>query len=290
MVEVEISPCSGAERDLAIGLLDREFIASRGRSLSFRARFAPLWARVDVELLAARRGGEIVSLALSRPFEWGSDAAAVRAAMIGLVWTRSEQRGKGWGGALLQAAGERLRQQRFEFAVLWTTRPGFYGRAGWRSADCGVLGRFEGGAPAAGDSLPLPRELAPLIERLRIEDGHPRVHRKPACYEQLLPPAESAEAMCIRRNYAIVGKRGDCGYLLDCGGPGDDYPAIWKVLRSRYRVLYLNLQRGSRAQRALAGEATIDWEPQNLACWLPIAPGVDSSMFQSWYIPFFDRV
>ena len=289
MVSIQIAPCEGPERDTAIALLDGEFIHSRSRSVSLRERFAPVWASADSLLLAARSAHAIESLLLVRPFRCIAGGQTCRAAMVGLVWTRPESRGRGYGGALLRAAGERLAQQGYAFGALWSARPEFYARAGWIAADCGVLGRIRATASQPGPDQPIPLEAWSDIEALRSAEGSPRVERAPASYRMLLPPSDRIETICLSRSYAIVGRHGTRAYLLDCGGPADD-SGLRNALRSRYAELWLNLRRDCPAHRALASEPSISWEAQRLACWLPLARGFDSSIFRNWYIPFFDRI
>jgi len=288
-VNIQIAPCEGRERDSAIALLDGEFIDSRGRSGSLKQRFAPVWGSADSYLLAARSAHAIESLLLVRPFRWIVGGRSCRAAMIGLVWTRTESRGRGYGGALLRAAGERLAQQEYDFGTLWSARPDFYERAGWIAADCGVFGCLRGAPSEPNREQSGLRETRSAIEALRSEEGLPRVERSSAHYQMLLPPSERIEAICLARSYAIVGRRGNRAYLLDCGGRADG-AGLQSALRSRYAELWLNLRRDSPAHRALASDSTISWEAQRLACWLPLAKGFDQSVFRSWYIPFFDRV
>ncbi|MBI2315609.1 MAG: GNAT family N-acetyltransferase [Betaproteobacteria bacterium] len=289
MVAAEITafPASGCEEALA--LLDQEFIFSRGRTISLSIRFAGAVSQPDARFLAARCDGRIESLLLLRPFRWITPALVYRAVMIGLVWTRPEVRGRGHAGALLAHAAQMLRAGSFDFAVLWTTRPEFYARAGWIAADCGVLGHRRGraGATATHDDA---RALWPAIHSLREAEGGERVARTPASYATLLAPATEHDAAIEGGAYALVGRAGATGYVYEIGGQIGGLPALWRSLCGRYGELFLNVRRSSPAHERLAAQPATAWQDQHLAMWLPLSARARAVHFHDWYIPFVDHI
>jgi predicted N-acetyltransferase YhbS len=287
-----IAPCTGAEFEALLARLDQEFIFGKGRRLSLAQRFPEVLdpARPQNLLVVREHGLAASALALKR-FDWITPGRSWRAAMIGMVYTRPERRGRGSAGALLQAAQQSLAREGVEFAVLWTTQPGFYARLGWIGADCGVLGSLE----AAGAD-PAPRPAAPdaaaiaRAEALRRRYAPQRVARSAASYAALPPPAEQLELLIEGEACALLGRRGQQGYLYEFSGAPHAWPALWARLLARCRALTLNLQQDAAAQRWLSAQGAIRWQPQRLAMWLPLSAAARTARFSDWYIPFLDRI
>jgi GNAT superfamily N-acetyltransferase len=289
MVGSCVRACHPSECAEALALLDEEFIFSRGRTLSFGVRFAAALGQPDARMLLMRTDGRIDAALLVRPFGWITPERDWRAAMVGLVWTRPECRGRGQGSELLREAESLMRASGIEFAVLWTTRPGFYARCGWIAADCGALGHWTGGdAPAPSPAAA--GELWPAIHTLRESLGGERVARDLNAYAALLPPATEHDANFEHGAYALIGRAGATGYVYEIGGRAEGLPAIWSALRRRYRELYLNLRGSSAAQAWLSTQPGIDWQEQKLAMWLPLSAQADAAQFGRWYLPFLDRI
>lgn len=289
MVADRILQKSASDCGQALALLDEEFIFSRGRTIPLSVRFASALSEPASRFLVAQQHHRVESLLFLRPFQWITPGLSYRAAMIGLVWTRPEARGRGYGGALLAEAAKTMAREGIDFAVLWATRPEFYLRAGWIPADCGVLGRSRGtgsGAAAVGDAS----TLWPAIHSLRESTGGERVVRQLSSYTALLPPATRHEALLEHDAYALIGRNASTAYVQEIGGAPSGLPFLWHVLQSRYGEVFINLRRGSPAHLWLGRQPSIAWQNQSLAMWLPLSARADPAQFGTWYIPFLDRV
>ena len=287
-----IACCSGADFDALLPLLDQEFIFGKGRQLSLEKRFpATLERHRPQNILLARVGGAIASALATRPCTWVTPERSWRAAMIGMVYTRPELRGRGAASALLRATQAKFAEEGVEFAALWTAQPDFYARLGWLGIDCGTLGSVHAASPDAGLSA-MPPGAADIawIEALRPHYALERAERTEKTYATLLPHAERLELLRGDAAYAIVGRDRSHGYLYEMLGDAAEFPALWARLANRYHTLHLNLKRGTPAQRFLSAQGGISWQPQRLAMWLPLTAAARAAHFADWYVPFLDRI
>lgn len=287
-----IASCSAGDFDALLALLDQEFIFGKGRRLSLQQRFpAVLNRRSPRTILLAKAQNLIVSALAIKAFDWITPGRNWRAAMVGMVYTRPEWRGRGMASTLLQAAQQRMVQESYDFAVLWTGRTDFYARLGWTGADCGVLGVAHSATTKAAQTAPaLNAAAVAFIETLRRRSAPERAARTRICYASLPPPAERLELLRGDSAYALVGRRNDHGYLYEMMGEPGEFPALSSALAAAYATLYLNLRRDSAAERFFAAQRTIRWQPQRLAMWLPLSAAARSARFADWYIPFLDRI
>jgi predicted N-acetyltransferase YhbS len=285
-----IRPCTPAELPALIGLLDAEFIVSRGRSVSLAQRFpAVLHADNCTNILLACRGGDIAAAIVIKPFDWIAAERSWRGAMIGMVYTRPSERGQGLASQLLRAAAQRLRADRLDFAVLWTAQPDFYRRLGWMSSDCGVLGRF---ASNGGTSAGCLRVGAGAVEALRLLDAIAYTPRGETNYRTLPLPAERLEvrASPCGAAYAIYGVTADRAYVYEFAGAPSGYAALWQEICALVRTIYVNERRGSAAEQWLMAHTDTAWRGQALAMWLPLAEPACSRHWAGWHVPFLDRI
>ena len=287
-----ISSCRGGDFGTLLPLLDQEFIYGKGRKLSLGQRFPDvLDGRHPANILIARVDGGIASALATKTFSWITSGRSWRAAMIGMVYTRPAMRGSGTGSALLRATQTKLSREGLDFAVLWTARPDFYARQGWSGIDCGMLGRMRAAAPDThAAALPAPGSDFNWIEALRERHAPVRAARTELTYASLYPPAERLELLRGDSAYAIVGSSEGHAYLYEILGEEAELPALWARLAERYSDLYLNLQRGTAAERFLSAQAGISWQEQRLAMWLPLSAAARNAPYADWYIPFLDRI
>ncbi len=287
-----IASCSSADFDALLPLLDQEFVFGKGRRLSLQMRFPGTLDRQHPQnMLLASVGGAVASALATKPFTWITPERNWRAAMIGMVYTRPELRGRGVASALLRATQAKLAAEGIEFAVLWTARPDFYARLGWLATDCGTLGSMHAASPDANQpAMPPGAADVAWIEALRPRYAYERVARTAQTYASLLPHAQRLELLRGDAAYAIAGSDGIHGYLYEVLGDAAELPALWARLANRYRTLYLNLQNDTAAQRFLSAQAGISWQPQRLAMWLPLAAAAHDARFAHWYVPFLDRI
>lgn len=287
-----IASCSVRDFDALLPLLDQEFIFGKDRQLSLQQRFPAILDRHHPQnILLASVEGSIASALATKPFVWVTPERRWRAAMIGMVYTRPQLRGRGTASALMRATQAKLAQESFDFAVLWAAQPDFYARLGWSGIDCGTLGRVHTTSPDPIQSA-LPPGAADIawIEALRTQYAPERAERTYKTYATLLPHAQRLELLRGDAAYAIAGTDDNQGYLYEVLGDAAELPALWARLATRYHTLYLNLRRGTPAQSFLSAQRGITWQAQRLAMWLPLAARARGARFCDWYVPFLDRI
>lgn len=296
-----IEPCPKERVPELIALLDEEFVLSRGRAISVERRFPEVFfARNLGNLWTVLVDGEVVAAAVAKPFEWLADEKTWTAAMVGLVVTRPELRGRGLASRLLVRLQSHLAQQGSELAVLWTRHPQFYERLGWIQGDEGLFGRALLDAEesplalALGGHPPGEKEVAE-VERLRSQWAKERAQRSRATYHALPMPATSLEIHLAPRGeepraFAVVGKDGNTGYVYEWLGDPKAFPALWSSVRANCCPLFFNDRAGSSASVWLARECGVTWTEQRLAMWLPLAPSTCAPALIRWVIPYLDRI
>ena len=285
-----IRPCMPAELPALVGLLDQEFIFSKGRSVSLARRFPTVrYQGNSTTTLPARGGSEIAAAIVIKRFDWITPERNRRGAMIGMVYTRPAERGQGLASRLLRAAQEKLRADGAAFAVLWTAQPDFYRRLGWMSADCGVFGRYTSAGGATASCIAAD---ADAIEALRLSNPVARMLRGAAGYQALPPPAERLEMLLSPdgTSYAIYGVQANSAYVHEIDGAASGYAALWQDICATPRTVHINERRGSAARQWLSNIAGINWRDQALAMWLPLAEPDCAHHFSDWYVPFLDRI
>jgi len=286
----QIRRCLPAELPALVGLLDEEFIFSKGRSVSL-ARRLPTALNADncPNLLLACRGEAVAASIAVKRFDWITPERSWRGAMLGMVYTRPAERGTGLASQLLRAAAQSLRADGIAFAVLWTAQPGFYRRLGWTGADCGIFGTFASPGGAASGCTPAE---AGTIDRLRLRSAGAYLPRDRTSYQTLPVPAEQ---LLLRASpggaaYAIYGLQADRAYVYEFGGEPTAYAALWQDICAAASTVYINECRGSPAHQWLASIRGISWREQALAMWLPLAEPACAPHCPGWYIPFLDRI
>ena len=287
---VLIRPCSPAELPALVGLLDEEFIFSKGRSLSLARRLpAVLHAGNCPNILLACRGDEIAAAIVIKRFDWITPERNWRGAMIGMVYTRPAERGRGLASQLLRAAEQRLRADGAAFAILWTAQPGFYRRLGWTSSDCGVFGTFASSGGTAAGCIPAE---AGAVDALRLRSAGAHTPRDRASYQTLPPPAERLQLLASPGGaaYAIYGAQADHAYVYEFGGGPSGYAALWQDICATHSTVYVNERRSSAAHQWLSRLPGISWRDQALAMWLTLAEPACERYYADWYIPFLDRI
>lgn len=287
---VLIRPCAPAELAALVGLLDEEFVSSKGRNVSLVRRFpAVLHTGNCPNILLACRGNEIAAAIVIKRFGWLTPERSWRGAMIGMVYVRPAERGKGLASQLLRAAEQDLRAEGSAFAVLWTAQPALYRRLGWTSADCGVFGTF---ASTGGTTAGCTPAAADAVDALRLRGQGAHTARDRASYQTLPLPAEQLHLLASPGGaaYAIYAVRADCAYVYEFGGEPSGYAALWQDICVAPRTVYINAHRGSAPHQWLAHRPGIGWRDQALSMWLPLAEPACARHFSDWYVPFLDRI
>jgi len=287
---VPIRVCTPAELPKLVALLDEEFIFSKGRSVSLAQRF-PVVLHADncPNVLVACRGDEITACLVIKRFDWITPGRRWRGAMIGMVYTRPDARGRGLASQLLHAAQDGLRADGTAFAVLWTAQSEFYRRLGWVSADCGRLGTY---ASAGGSAAGCAPADANAVEALRLRSPGAHMPRDSGSYRTLPLPAERLEMRVSpgAAAYAVYGVQADRAYVYEFGGAPTGYAALWQDICAVPRTVYINAHRGSAAQLWLSSLPGVNWREQALATWLPLAQPACARHFSDWHVPYIDRI
>ncbi|MBI5912170.1 MAG: GNAT family N-acetyltransferase [Betaproteobacteria bacterium] len=285
-----IRPCTPAELPALVGLLDEEFIFSKGRGVSLAKRLpTALYEGNCPNILLACRGDEIAACIVIKRFDWITPERNWRGAMIGLVYTRPAERGQGLASQLLRATEEKLRADGTAFAVLWTAQPDFYHRLGWTSSDRGVFGTY---ASAGGTTASCNPADVDAIETLRLRNPGAYTPRGTAGYRTLPLPAERLELRLSpgRTAYAIFGVQADRAYVYEFGGEPSAYAVLWQDICAVPHTVHINARRGNAAHQWLVSVPGIVWRDQALAMWLPLAEPACARHFSDWYVPYLDRI
>lgn len=300
-----VKVATDALRSEALALADEVFLRSRGRSGTVAGRFpAALGPDSGGEVVAALRGDALAGVAVARPFEWLGGGSRRRLGMVGLVATRPEARRSGVASAVLEHAAERLALAGAEAAVVFAARHDLYLRLGWTPSDPGVLGEADagtgdpehrGGGRAAPQVLvrELDAEMAHVLWRAGESRPAPGVRRRPEALLTVPPPAERVLALIAGSleapgGHAIVGVRGDEGYLYEIAGDEDALERLWSALTANLSRVLVNERRGSPAQTWLEGHREVAFGPQQLALWRSLGAGAAAG---DWpHVPWIDRI
>lgn len=286
---LQVSSLEPAGLPSAIELFDSEFIFSRGRSISLAQRFSDVFSSGDCFITAGKVADQLVSALVVRSFTWAGGNRKWRGAMIGLVCTRREYRGKGYAAELLAAAEQRCRVLGHDFAALWAGNHGIYKRLGWVAADRGMLGtRRTCSHSATPDLSDPPAATIRRIHALHETRGSQQVERQLANYKHLLPPAERRLFFLEGNSYALCGEHKRAGYVYDLAGSDVDMPRLWDKLSENFNDIYINVERDSAAHCWLQKHTLLEWKEQSLTMWKPLRS--DSVPFRQWHIPFMDRI
>src|SRR5690348_16144877 len=103
---------TGDQCAAAIPLLDREFIYTRSRAVSFAVRYGDVFAGSGC-IAAAVTGNAIVGALILHPFTWMTRTQVWQGAMIGGVSTAPAYRSCGIASQLLDAAQQRCTQSNY---------------------------------------------------------------------------------------------------------------------------------------------------------------------------------
>ena len=278
-----------AEAPEVVELFDQEFIFSRGRSISFAQRFSDVFSVRECFVAAGSVAADMIGALLVRPFSWADGAREWRGAMMGLVCTKAQFRGRGYAARLLAAADARCRALDLDFGVLWAACDALYVGQGWIRSDRGMLGVRRAGLAGAVPVPPLAAaNLVRAAHALHEARAGPRVNRRLSNYRHLLPPAEHVVVLVEGHSFALCGCHNQTGYVYDIVGTGREMPGLWHRLAAQFGDIYVNVELGTSAHRWLVAHAGLAWSKQSLAMWKPLRR--DSIPFAAWHVPFMDRI
>lgn len=296
---MEISLCSPEETESVLAALDLEFVASRGRGISLRIRYPRIFSpNSGDEIWLARGQVAWVSCLVLRRFCHLAGARMLRGAMIGLVYTRREARGRGLAAKLLAEVANRLAREDLDFAVLWSGIPSFYQRLGWIPADRSCSGRGErpaGMASHGSAAFPVSGIDVERLEELRAQWCPQRVQRGKPDYLTTPLPADSVELFAHRLDqavgaYALVGRKGQTGYVYEMIGSEIGILRLWEQISAAFCHLQINDAVGTASHHALKERADIIWSRQDLALWHPLRLDAAGIIERGLQIPWLDRI
>jgi predicted N-acetyltransferase YhbS len=297
MSDVVISQCSLGEINSLVGLLDEEFIFSRGRSISLINRMPGLFDAENLSnIYLAKVDNAIRSSVCVRRFNWITTDAVLQGAMIGLVYTHPETRGRGLASLLMRTVQTELEKSGVDFGVLWTGIPKFYRKLGWEESDLGLYGELNPAPKFETEELIAARSISEEdrdgIELLRRRWFPNRVGRMYRTYLSIPLPAEKLDLFYRdspnkdERFYAIIGHTGETGYIYEAVGKPSNFPCLWHSICNAYSRLYINDFNGSLFENWLCQNANVQWKPQNQAMWLPFK----GKIAPKWHITYLDRI
>lgn len=276
---ITLGTCSPAEFPRLVAALDAEFISGRGRELSLAQRFPHALARQRIDdIYVLREDGEVAACVVTRPFNWITEIIW-RGAMIGMVYTVASARGRGFGSRLLDAVTDKLSAANIDFAVLWSGLHGFYERRGWLQHDTGVFGTVRA---AVSNRI----EAATAYDQTRSGN----VERDSLALRAIPMPALRCHRLEAAGGSAIYGEAGDCRFLYELSSSPAAWPALWAGFVSERKRHHVNAQAESASHRWLSVNVDVDWQAQTLAYWRMLSPRAAHARYQTWYIPYFDRI
>jgi predicted N-acetyltransferase YhbS len=273
----EFGVCRPAEFPALVAALDEEFITGRGRTVSLVRRFPHALSLTRANALyVLREHQRVVASLLVRRFEWRCETQTWKGAMLGMVHTHPNARGRGLGSRLLTSTIDALTGEEVDFAVLWSGLRGFYEKLGWIPHDNGVFGEVRE-ATKRGGAI--------------VDSGQPtgEVVREPLAWHGIPLPATRSRRLEGADAYLLCGEAESARYVYELGGDPRGWLALWSRIPDD-RKCYVNTERGSLTHHWLSQQSTIEWEQQSLTFWRMLSPRAKAAPFQRWYIPYFDRI
>jgi predicted N-acetyltransferase YhbS len=274
-----------------LSLLDMEFVFAKGRSGSLAERLPHVFtpgARADTYV--TRECGAARASVTVKWFRWFA-GEWWQAAMIGLVYTHPESRGKGFASEVMRAVESDLRARGTDYGVLWTGLPAFYRRLGWISADSGQLGEAQGEALTGPDLSRLDASTVDWMGDLCERWQAPRVERSREGFLARPLPAVAVDLYAHHQDpagYMLVGRAASTGYVYEFVGDPAAFDGIWREVQRSYRRILIN----DHARGLLRARVAATWKAQQLAMWLPLSRRAEKARapIESWSIPYLDRI
>lgn len=278
---VSVGPAHAAELTVLAAALSEEFIFRKGRTLGVDQRFPSAFASPEYFTVARGESG-LVAAAAARPFTLEGPGGSVSAAMIGLVWTHPEHRGKGHGAQVMRALQEANAGR--DVLVLWTSIHDFYRKLGWIDGDRSLFGRLDGKATTRGQPL---TDLAKL-DALRAAHQPWRVRRGALDWRSIPVPSTEVELFTTEGGYALAGREGTTGFVYEVVGDEAAVRRLGEQLLSAYDRLNVNERVGSLSSVWFEGQGA-QLAPQTQTMWLPLTEAGKAAAAAA-HISYFDRI
>lgn len=274
-----------------VGLMEAEFVTGKGRT----GRLSRLYP----DAFASPRHGRLFGLLTSngeaaaalavRLFRMRHTDTTQTGAMIGFVVTRPADRGRGLGARLMDEAAAQLRESGVDLGVLWARRPDLYLKLGWRAADTSLLGRWHGAPDSAAKMTWARAPFAPTLgRRLNRLRPAPAIGRPAVVYTKRPYPAERLWIATTHGGYAIIGEAAGTGYAFELGGSPEAAPGLLAAAATRWTDLRVNGSTTDPITRHLGKAGLVDFQPNPLAMWLPLASGFRKR--DAVWVPYLDRI
>jgi GNAT superfamily N-acetyltransferase len=296
---LEVGVCTTDEWTTLLACLDEEFVFKKKRSLSLVRRFPHTFDISNLNQIYVARSADAISAGVAiRLFDWYTPSRIWRGAMVGGVYTRPEQRGKGIASSILQTIQYKLVESGVDFGVLWTTIPKFYETLGWQHGDIGLFGEYIPPMTHRNDNQSSACAVSSCdigwLESVRSNWVPERVSRSAVDYSAIPLPANSVEMFLAKtassNGYAVVGRAESVGYVYELIGHPSTFKYLWSDILQGFDRLYVNDRRDSLSYNWLANMPDIRWKPQHLAMWLPFSEDAGNANLENWYIPYLDRI
>lgn len=271
-------PAKSGEFSEVMAFIDRVFRPGQPGRLIMHRQYPHLYRDEPAHLarsLILRDQGEIVGHLAIHPVLLRLDGATVRAGGIGGVAAAPERRGQGIMTALLEAAGERMRQQGYPLSVLGGDRRR-YGWFGWENAGLrntfSLTPRYLGRPTATERRLlirPLRLDLATRRRILALDRVRPFGTERRAA--ELAPrfqrTSRDAWECRVGRCFAYVVLGGHAHQARpyervdEVGGDPELVRSMIRVLMARYRCPHLRATTGANpGDVALFRPVSGQWE------------------------------
>lgn len=298
-MDVIIKKCDRETLPELITLIDKEFIYSKGRSVSLATRYSSLFSDNNLENVYVAFSGEtLLATTTVRKFVLLSDGQLWKGAMIGLVCTALEARGRGLGSLVMDAIVQENKKSDMDFMVLWTGINGFYERLGWITEDDGAFGKVNFGVFCCNDKLSDPLICSNVdfgwIEQMREEHLSQRVLRSKDDYTVIPPSVDVVEYFICKgtdaNGYAIVGRKDRNGFIYEMVGSPDAFQVLLQSIGQHVDNLFVNDRPNSISGLWMNERQCVEWQPQNQTMWYGLSNGFAEVSCKGLYIPYFDRI
>ena len=298
-MDVTIKKCDSRTLPDLLRLIDNEFIYSKGRSASLTVRYPKLFSADNLEnVYVACSGGTVYATTTVRKFDLLSDGQVWKGAMIGLVCTASEARGRGFGTLVMDAIVREYKNSDTDFLVLWTGINSFYGRMGWVTEDEGAFSKVDIGKITYNNNLVIPDcyENADFnfIELIREKFLPLRVKRVIEDYKVIPPNVDVVEYYIFEEKgvegYAIVGRKERTGYIYEIVGSHNAFSVLIQSIVQNVDNLFTNDRPDSASGLWLTENKCVEWHSQNQTMWYKLSAKFTNISCKKIYVPYFDRI
>ncbi|MBI5017697.1 MAG: GNAT family N-acetyltransferase [Deltaproteobacteria bacterium] len=300
-MDLTVTACRPGNLERLLDLFDAEFVRGRGRTVPLRRRFPHILRPEALDTLFTASSGDVLcGGAAVRKFVWKAGGRLWQGAMVGMVCTAPQFRGRGVGSALLRGLTVKLSKGSVDFAVLWTSKHRFYERLGWKAhLDLGQLGRIDFTEKPPAQPPLIPRGFGEVdldrIESCRSQHCSSLVLRTALDYRALPFPADSVEFFFWDRapkavGYAIVGRQGSTGYLYELVSRTEDFHVFLSSFASAYTTLFVNEHSSGLFYNWLRNRPLGTWDHQDQTLWFLLSREMSTVDLSAWHIPYIDRM